>query len=293
MALPAFELHRPTTVEEATALLDEHGDDAALHCGGTELLLVMKLGLAPNDHLIDTKGIGELQGLTADDATGGGLRIGATVTHRQVERSAAVRGRWPGLAAMTATIGNVRVRNTGTLAGNLCFAEPHSDPATALLAADASIDLRRGGAPVRSVAMEDFVVGPLQTALEPGELLVGVRVPEPPSGAVLLHRKIRFHERAAANVALQARVADNRWHDVRLAVGAVGTQARLVPEAAALLDGTPADAVPAGVLDDLAAAAVAAGRPVDDSFGTAEYKTHLLRVLLRRTLAEVTEGSTA
>lgn len=282
MALPSFELHRATTIEEATEALDQHGDDAALHCGGTELLLAMKLGFAPYRHLVDVKHIDELRGVS----TNGDLWIGANTTHRQMEQHPEICSRWSGLADMAATVGNLRVRNVGTVGGNLCFAEPHSDPASALLAADASLECRRGGEALRSVAMADFVTGPFQTVLQPGELLVGLRVPPLADGAVLLHRKIRFHERAAATISMTCAVTDNRIEHVRLAVGAVGNQAALVPEAAALVGAAAADAIPAVVLDELGDAAVAAGRPVTDGYGSAEYKAHLLRVLVRRTFAD-------
>lgn len=289
MALPTFELHRPTTIEEATQLADKYGDDAVFHCGGTELLLVMKLGLAPYGHLIDVKPISELRGVIADDD----LWIGATTTHRQIEQRPEIRDRWAGLAEMTSTIGNLRVRNVGTLGGNLCFAESHSDPATALLAGGATVESRRGGETVRSIDMDDFVTGPFETALRPGELLVGVRVPRLSDGAILIHRKIRFHERAAATVAISIRVNDNRIDHIRLAVGAVGNRAGLVADAGSLLTGQPVDALAVNAIDDLTQAAVATGRPVADAFGSADYKAHLLRVLVRRTIAEATALGTS
>lgn len=286
MALPTFKLHRATTVDEATAVLDHHGDDAAIYCGGTELLLAMKLGYAPYGQLVDIKPIDELRGITAD----GDLWIGANTTHRQMEQHADIRDRWAGIAEMATSVGNLRVRNVGTVGGNLCFAEPHSDPATALLAANASLECRRGGEHPRTVAMSDFVVGPFQTAMGPGELLLGVRVPPLADGALLLHRKIKFHERAAATVALSCRIHDNRIDHVRVAVGAVGNQPALVPAAGALVGEVAADALPAPVVDDLGDAAVTAGRPVTDAYGSADYKSHLLRVLVRRTLADATDA---
>lgn len=282
MALPQFELHRPTTIEEATELLDHHGDEAIIHCGGTELLLVMKLGYAPYSQLIDIKHIAELRGVVDD----GDLWIGANTTHHRIEQHPGIRARWAGLAGMAASIGNRRVRNVGTIGGNLCFSEPHSDPATALLAADASLECRRGGEPARTIPMADFVVGPFQTALRPGEILVGVRVPPLADGAVLVHRKITFHERAAATVTVSCGVSDNRLEHLRLAVGAVGVRPGLVPEASDLLVDSPADALSSAVLDSLGEAAVAAGQPVSDGYGSAPYRAHLLRVLVRRAVAD-------
>jgi len=286
MRLPHFEMHRVETIEAATELLDFHGDEAVIHCGGTELVLAMKLGFAPYGHLIDIKPIEELNGIVAGDD----LWIGAVATHRAIERHPTVRSRWLGLAEMAASVGNVRVRNVGTIGGNLCFGEPHSDPATALLAADASIECRRGREVRRIIPMSDFSVGPFETALRPGELLVGVRVPPLVEGATMLHRKIRFHERAAATVAMTCRIENNRFAHLRLAVGAVGNQSALVPDAEVLLADVPADALPALSIDELGALAVAAGRPVDDAYGSGDYKAHLLKVLIHRTLLDVVDA---
>ncbi|MCC6224256.1 MAG: xanthine dehydrogenase family protein subunit M, partial [Thermoleophilia bacterium] len=226
MRLPPFELHRPATLEEATGLLERHGDDAALYCGGTELLLLMKLGFAEPGHLVDVKGIAELSGVRAG---GGTLSIGAATTHRELERAPAVAERWPALAEMERTVANVRVRNAGTIGGNLCFSDPHSDPATFLLCADATLVCRRGGGEPRRVPASGFARGPYQTALEPGELLVAVEVPEPPAGAVIVHRKLCLHERPAVTVTCLARVDGGRVAEARVAVGSVG----LVPVRAA------------------------------------------------------------
>src|SRR5581483_9225010 len=114
-------------------------------------------------------------------ASGGGdeLRIGATTSHREIERSPLVASGWPSLAAMERAVGNLRVRNVGTIGGNLCFADPHSDPATYLIAAGGAVSARRGGGPARRIPLEQFVRGPYETALEPGELLTAVHVPAP------------------------------------------------------------------------------------------------------------------
>ncbi len=204
MRLPPFELHRPETFDEATALLDEHGDDAVVYAGGTELTLLLKLGLAAYGHLVDVKRIPELRRLEAN----GTLEIGGAVTHRELERSQAVRSGWPALAAMERGVANLRVRNAGTLGGNLAFSDPHSDPATFLLAAEAEIVLRRG-TESRTLPVSEFALGPYETALRHGELVAAIRVPAPGAGVGMAHLKFSFHERPAATVACLARVADD------------------------------------------------------------------------------------
>jgi aerobic carbon-monoxide dehydrogenase medium subunit len=279
--LTPFRLHRPATVEAASDLLDELGPDALLYCGGTELLLVAKLGLTDFTDLVDVKSIGELTGIDAN----GELRIGATTTHRQIERSPLVRERWPSLAAMERGVGNLRVRNVGTIGGNLCFADPHSDPATYLIAAGGSLSMRRGGAPLRRVAVEEFGRGPYETVLEDGELLVAVHVPAPAPGSALAHRKMSFHERPAITVAANVTVSDDRVLEARIAVGSVGVTPKRTHAAEQALVGT--DALTPG--DRLAACGEAAAQeaePVADSNGSVEYKRQLVRVLTARCVGE-------
>jgi carbon-monoxide dehydrogenase medium subunit len=270
-------------VEEAGALQDQHGDDAAVICGGTELLLVYKLGFADYPHLVDVKGIAELGGIAAENGT---IRIGAGVTHREIEHSPVIREQMPELAEMERHVGNLRVRNVGTIGGNLCFADPHSDPATFLLAADGAVTCRRGGAPARRLGVEAFARGPFETALEAGELLVSVEVPRPAPGTVLVHRKMSFHERPAITVAARVRAGGGAVEDVRLAIGSVGTTPVLVSDAAGPLLGTAPGAVGDAALDAAGDAAAAAVRPIEDANGSVEYKRQLARVLARRCLRE-------
>jgi aerobic carbon-monoxide dehydrogenase medium subunit len=272
VTLPPFDLHSATTVEEAHELLLRHGDDAAVICGGSELLLLLKLGYASYGHLVDIRGVAELGGIRLDD---GALVIGATTTHREIERSPLVLERLPALAAMERGVANIRVRNVGTLGGNLCFSDPHSDPATFLLALDAEAEWDGRRAP-----LADFLVGPYQTALEPGQLLHAVRVPLPPDGTAIVHRKLAFHERPAATVTCAVRLDDGTVAEVRIAVGSVGVAAVRAREAEAQLTGASAyDAAALAEAADLAARAAGA---VDDANGSAEYKTQLVRVLVRR-----------
>lgn len=281
MILAPFELHRPDTVEEATALLDEHSDDAVLYCGGTELLLIAKMGFASFEHLVDTKGIDELAGIREED---GALVIGATVTHRQIERSPLVLDRLPALAAMERQVANVRVRTVGTLAGNLCFSDPHSDPATFLLALDAEVESRRGDGSTRRRALRDFLGGPYEPVLDHGELVLSIRVVPPRAGTSIVHRKFAFHERPAATVTCAARVADGTIADARIAVGSVGNVAVRANGAEALLVG--ASVADDGAIAAAAAQAAAVARPVEDANGSVDYKAHLVSVMVGRAFRE-------
>jgi aerobic carbon-monoxide dehydrogenase medium subunit len=283
VSLPAFEIHTPRSVEDASDLLERHGDDAILYSGGTELLLLLKLGLADYGHLVDVKGIEELRRL---EVVSGALSIGAAVTHRELERSALVRADWPALAEMERDVANIRVRTSGTLGGNLCFSDPHSDPATFLLAADAEVVCRRGAVP-RTLPLRDFLRGPFETALEPGELLVTVLVPPTPAGAAMAHKKLAFHERPAATVACLARLEGGRVAEARVAVGSVGVIPIRSAEAERLL--TDVDVGDDEALDQAGEAAAAGADPIEDANGSIEYKRTLVSVLVRRCFAEASQ----
>jgi aerobic carbon-monoxide dehydrogenase medium subunit len=276
--LPPFERHRPATVEEATELLEHYGDEAVVYVGGSELFLLFKLGFAEYAHVIDLKAIEELRGIQRSD---GGLRIGAAETHRAIERDPTVRAEWPALAAMERKVGNLRVRTQGSIGGNLCFADPHSDPATFLLAVDGRVEARRGGGEARRIPVGELVRGPFENTLAHGEVLTAVLVPALASGTAITHRKFVLHERPAITVTCQLRLDDERLADVRLAVGSAGVVAARASEAEKLLIGSPATELD-GTLEQAGALAADAADPVEDANGSVEYKRHLVGVLSGR-----------
>lgn len=283
MTLPPFDLHRAESVDEATELLARYGEDAAVICGGTELLLLLKLRFAAYGHLVDIRGINALGGIRAED---GAIVIGSTVTHREIERSPVVLEQLPALAEMERRIANIRVRNVGTLGGNLCFADPHSDPATFLLALDAEAE--HDG---RRIPLSEFIVGPYQTALRHGELLGAVRIPVPAPGTVVVHHKFAFHERPAATVTCAVRLDDGAVAEARIAVGAVGVRAVGASAAERAIAGKPT--ADAAALAEAAALAAEAAGAVDDANGSAEYKEQLVRVLVERCFREAASGAFA
>lgn len=277
--IPRFSFARPRTLAEAFDAFAAASGDAAWIAGGTELLQVMKMGFAQFGTLIDLKGLAELRGIAEAD---GSLRIGAASTHREVERSEVVRDNLPGLASLERRVANVRVRSTGTLGGNLAFAEPHSDPATFLLACDARIELS-GPAGDRSLSIADFVLGPLSTAREPEEILTAIRIPAAGPGEGCAYDKIAFFERPAASVAVRLSVRDGVISGATVALGSLTEVPTIVEPAGAAFLGAAADVA---ALDGPVAAAVAALQDVDavaDLNGSADYKRHLAGVLVGRT----------
>jgi carbon-monoxide dehydrogenase medium subunit len=284
--LHPFELHRPSTLAEAGALLAAH-PDAALYAGGTELLLLMKAGLVRPADVIDLKRIADLGGIT--DAAGA-LSIGATVTHRELERSATVRARWPLVAGVAAHVANVRVRNVGTVGGNLAFADPHSDLATVFQLFDATVRLSTASA-TREVPLTAFVRGPYETARRPDEVLAGVRLPAWPSRTVGVYVKFGLHERPTLGLGLALTLDDDaRVAGARLAIGCIGPRPHRVEAAERALVGRGLADLD-GAAAELGALAAAAVDPVSDRHGGRDYKRELTRVFARRALvAAVARG---
>ncbi|MDQ2965560.1 MAG: FAD binding domain-containing protein [Chloroflexota bacterium] len=277
-ALAPLSIHQVTSVAQASEVLAELGDEAVVYAGGTELFLVMKLGFAAYRHLVDVKPIPELNRLEVVD---GALRIGGAVTHRAIERSPLVAAGWPGLPKMERVVANLRVRNVGSLGGNLAFADPHSDPATFLLAADARVELGLGDER-RSLPIDEFVLGPYTTALRPHEIVVAVEVPAVPSDAAMAHLRFAFHERPAATISCLIRVVDGHVAEARVAVGSVGINPVRVPVGEALLVGADAASIDPSSLDAVGRAAADAAHPVADANGSPDYKADLVRVLVGR-----------
>ncbi|HXG53519.1 MAG TPA: xanthine dehydrogenase family protein subunit M [candidate division Zixibacteria bacterium] len=281
MPLRRFTIHQPKSVAEAAQMLAHYGDKARLYAGGTELLLAMKHDLLRYEHLVDVKTI---PGLDRIEANGSALRIGSGATHRSIERSSLVRERLPVMAEMESQVANVRVRATGTLGGNLCFAEPHSDPATLLLALEATARIE-GGRGTRSLPLDRLITGAYETALAPDELLACVEIPLSQDRRRAAYVKFQTHERPTLSLALVLELEDDDRiiKRARAAAGSVGARPSRSPAAESLLQG-PRHEVEKR-LPDAARALADAADPVDDLQGSAEYKRHLVGVFLKRAFA--------
>ncbi len=275
--LRPFELSEPTSVAEASELLARHGDAARIYAGGTELILAMKEGLIHYEHLVNVKSIPGLAGLRLD---GGTLKIGAATPHRAIERDPLVRQHFPAVARMEADVANVRVREVGTLGGNLCFAEPHADPGALLQVFDATVRIEKKGSG-RTIPLEKLFVGPFETCLEGDELLTEITVPALPARSAAAYLKFGFLERPSVGVGVAVTLDDGHVADARIAVGSVGPVPRRMREAEARLKGK-AIAESAASLAEAGRIAGRAADAITDLHGSAEYKEHLVGVLLRR-----------
>jgi aerobic carbon-monoxide dehydrogenase medium subunit len=280
LKLPPFTLHRPESAGQASRLLADLGDEGAAYCGGTELLLAMKLGLASYEHLVDLKRVSGLRGITG--LSSGGVGIGAATTHREIETSAILRASYPELCTMISQVANVRVRSAGTLGGNLCFADPHSDPASFLMAAGAVMTCQHGDT-TRRIPAAAFLTGPYQTTLAPGELLTAVELPPRPARTALSHLRFKLTERPAVTVTAMLTLGESSVAQARLIVGSVGS----VPFAAdtGALAGAAASDFEAHAAE-CAEQAASGCAPLPDGEASADYLRHLVFIHARQALRE-------
>ncbi len=287
MPLRRFAIHRPADLGEAAEMLEHYGENGSLYAGGTELLLAMRHDLLRYEHLIDIKAVAGLDGIERRD---GHLHIGAAATHRMIERSAVVQELLPVMAGMAANVANVRVRATGTLGGNLCFAEPHSDPATLLLALGGTARAQ-GKAGERTVAMDELLAGAYENSLGQDEVLTGVEVPVPGPSQRAAYLKFQVHERPLLGLALVLELDDDGGaiREARCAVGCVSPTPCRSAAAEGLIAG-PADSVEQR-LQEAADALADEASLTDDREGSAEYKRHLIGVLLRRAEKKCLNGN--
>ena len=268
-------MEEPESVSEVSELLGRFGDSAKIYAGGTELLLAMKEGLVQYERLIDVKKL-RCKDVTLEN---GALSIGALCTHRELEISEVIKEKLPALAKLEHNVANVRVRQVGTIGGNLCFAEPHADPGTLLIALGAKMIAEKSSAQ-REIPAEEFFVDAFETALEPDEVLTKIVVPVPGPTGRSAYLKFGYLERPSVGVGVAFNL-NGQVSSMRIAVGCAGPAPRRVQDAEALLEGKSREEAER----NLAQAGALAGRAaqaITDLHGSQDYKEHIVGVLLKR-----------
>jgi aerobic carbon-monoxide dehydrogenase medium subunit len=281
-----FEYFAPSTLDEALALLQQHGDEAKPLAGGQSLIPLMKLRFAAPSAVVDLNGIKGLDTLAEE---GGALRIAALVRHRMCERSDLLRGRYGVLGAAAPLISDPLVRNLGTVCGSLAHADPQGDWGSAMLAARAEL-VARGPSGERTIAVDDFFEGPFTTTLQPGEVLTEVRVPDPGprAGGTYLKLERKVGDFATVGVAAQVALDNGKVGQVGIGLTAVGPSNIRASAAEQVLAGAePTD----GALREAAQQAAAEAHPYDDQRGTAEYKRQVVRVFTERALRTAVQAA--
>jgi carbon-monoxide dehydrogenase medium subunit len=276
-----FELALPESVDECLHMLAERGPAAKMLAGGTDLLPQLKNSLLKPAWVVDLSGVTALRRL--ESANGHGLRIGAAVTAREIERHPHVCAAYPALAESGALVGSVQIRNLATVGGNLCNAAPSADMAPPLLALDAEAVIA-GPKGQRRVPLVSFFLGVRRTVLAPDELLLEIAVPAPgprSGGHYLRHTPRRELDIAVVGVASQLTLTDGVCRKARIALASVAPTPVRATAAEQALEG---QALTPERIEQASTLAVEAARPISDQRGSADFRRHLVRILTRRTL---------
>ena len=279
-----FEYHAPSTLDEALALLAEHGSDARVLAGGQSLIPLMKLRLASPAVLIDLNGVDSLSGIEEQD---GQLRIGAMTRHSALERSELIGSRYPLIADAAAVIADPLVRNRGTTGGSLAHADPAGDLGSVMTALGAEVSVAGPGG-ARTLSIDELLLGPFTTTLEEGEILTEVRVPQPAerSGGAYEKLERKVGDFATAAVAVQLTRENGHCASIGIGLTAVGPTTIRASEAEDALRGGSLDEAALRAAAELAAAA---SDPAADLRGSEEYKRDMVRVLTLRALRRAVE----
>jgi aerobic carbon-monoxide dehydrogenase medium subunit len=273
-----FDYLEPTTLAEGFSVLEKYGDSARVIAGGTSLIIWMRQRLLMPKVIISLARIPDLDTITFDQHDG--LRIGALARHRDIELSPAVKQHYPLLHETFRKVAQPRIRNMGTIGGNLAGGDPLTDPGASLMALDAELTLRSGNA-ARTMSLEEFFVDYYQTALEPGELLTEIRVPPPqrPGWSHIKFTPRSVEDFATVGVAITLRGQERTCEDARLALNSVASTIVRAKRAEEVLRGRR---LTDGVLREAGEVAASEVDPVDDNRGSADYKRDLVKVLVRR-----------
>ena len=274
----SFEYHTPATLAEAIALLGRYGDEAKVLSGSQSLIPLMKLRLAQPAHVVDLR---KVDGLTGVREVQGTIQIGALTTHATVAKSELLRAKLPMAAEAAGQIGDAQVRNLGTVGGSLAHADPSADWPAVLTALDASVVVA-GPQGERTLKVEQLIVGPLTTALEPGEILTQVRVALPPARTAGAYEKLPHPASRFAVVGVAAEISLDARNTVqwsRIAITGLGSKVTRATGVERALHGKAAD--PAAIKSAAARAAEGLELRADLS-GSAAYKAQLAAVYTER-----------
>ena len=277
MIPPAFEYHRPSSVEDAVGLLSEHGDDARVVAGGHSLIPMMKLRMAAPEHLIDLRGIAALDGIEVGET----IRIGAMTTQHELLTHAGLAEAAPIIAEAARQIADPQVRYMGTIGGNVANGDPGNDMPGLMQCLDATFTLV-GPEGTREAAARDFYEAAYMTDREEEEILVQVRFPATGGGYAYEKQKRKIGDYATAAAAVQLTAEDGRVATASVAMTNLSDVPVWSEAAAGALVGTDCgpDAVKAAVaamLEDI--------DPVEDNRGPVEFKRHVAGVMLSRAIA--------
>jgi carbon-monoxide dehydrogenase medium subunit len=277
-----FDYQEPTTLKKALALLEKHGDDARAIAGGTSLVIMMRQRLLTPKVVISLARIPKFDRITYNNKDG--LRIGAGARHRDIELSPVVKRHYPLLHETFRKVAQPRIRNMGTIGGNLAAGDPLTDPGASLIALDAEVVLTSSQGR-RVLRLDEFFVDYYQTALNTGELLTEIHVPPPqrPGWSHIKFTPRSVEDFATVGVAITLSAKNGVCEDVRLGLNSVASTIVHAKRAEHILRGK---AITEALLDEMGEIAATEVDPMDDNRGSAEYKREMVKVLVRRAAKE-------
>jgi aerobic carbon-monoxide dehydrogenase medium subunit len=277
-----FDYQEPTTLKKVFSLLEKHGDDARVIAGGTSLIIMMRQRLLMPRVVISLSRIPKFDRITYNAKDG--LHIGAGARHRDIELSPAVRKHYPLLHETFRKVAQPRIRNMGTVGGNLAAGDPLTDPGASLIALDAEVILTSSKGQ-RRLPLDEFFIDYYQTALEPGELLTEIHVPPPerPGWSHIKFTPRSIEDFATVGIAITLKAENGTCEDVRLGLNSVASTIVHAKKAEEVLRGK---AITDTALQEMGEVAATECDPTEDNRGSAEYKRDMVKVLVPRAAKE-------
>jgi len=285
MIIPEFEYLSPQSLQEACALLVQYGNRAKVLAGGSDVLVKMKDGLIGPAYLVSLKNLDSLRSIRYEKGTG--VIIGARTTHNEVMNNNILQEKYRSVCEAAHSMAADQIRNIGTVGGNLVNAVPSADLPPILIALDAQARIV-GPSRARTIALEEFFLGPGKTVLEDGEILTEIVIPDQPTTG---SNYIKFGLRragalAVAGVASSVAVRDGLCQDVRIVLGAVAPTPIRAHRAENALRSKK---ISPELINEAGKIAAEESKPINDIRGSIEYRRNLVDVLTRRSLKAAIE----
>ncbi len=285
MIVPEFEYLLPQSLQEACALLARYGSRAKVLAGGSDVLVKMKDGLIGPSYLVSLKKLDSLKAIRYEKGTG--VIIGARATHNEIMNNSVLQEKYRSVCEAAHSMAAEQIRNIGTIGGNLVNAVPSADLPPILIALDAQARIA-GPSGGRTIALEEFFLGPGKTVLENGEILTEVIIPDQPTtGSTYIKFGLRrAGALAVAGVASSVTVRDGICQDVRIVLGAVAPTPIRARQAESVLRSKK---ISWDLVHEAGKVAAAESKPINDIRGSIEYRRNLVDVLTRRSLKAAIE----
>jgi len=286
LTLPEFRYLRPQSLKEALDLLGQHGEEAKILAGGVALIAFMKERLLAPEYVIDIKGIEELNKI--EYTPGKGICIGSTVTFNQIISYEAVEEHYGALYDAARSVGDITLRNRATLVGNICEALPWNDGLASLTLFEAELALKSSKSE-RSIHVEEFIKGIMETDIRPDEIITSIHIPEPPKNSRSTY--VKTTSRSEFSIANLGALVSNPDIPEKRLVGLVYAAAAPtpvpVPEAEEVFrrSGNLSD-----LIDEAMPIILEKVAPMSDMHASSEYRAHLIDVLTRKVLKQLMEG---